>query len=171
MQILFLPTGWTIALCFSGWFLFQLAAALVCLKLPERMLSPERILFREREWEQGGRIYKRLFRVERWKQLLPDGAAITKGGYRKKRLTDFSRENLDRFLLESCRAELTHLLAILPFWVFGFIGPPRMIVYMLLYALAVNLPCIIVQRYNRPRVRSLRDRIEDKERDSFIAYE
>lgn len=171
MQILFLPAGWTIALCVIGWFLFQLAAALICLIIPRRLLSPERGLFREREWEQGGRVYKRLFRVNRWKHLLPDGAAVTKGGYRKKRLTDFSRENLDRFLLESCRAELTHLLAILPFWVFGFIGPPRMIVYMLLYAMAVNLPCIVVQRYNRPRVRSLLDRIEYRARDSSIAYE
>lgn len=162
MQILFLPIGWTVALCFGGWFLIQLAAAHVCLKLPKEVLSPHRFLFRERAWEQGGRIYKRLFRVNRWKQLLPDGAAVIRSGFRKKRLTDFSRENLDRFLVESCRAELTHLLAILPFWVFGFIGPPRVIVYMLLYALAVNLPCIIVQRYNRPRVCSLMEKIEFK---------
>ena len=159
MQILFLPTGWTVALCFSGWLFFQIAAALVCLKLPNEMLSPNRFLFRERGWERGGRIYKRLFRVDRWKHLLPDGAAVTKYGYRKKRLTDFSRENLDRFLLESCRAELTHLLAILPFWLFGLIGPPRIIWYMLLYALMVNLPCMIVQRYNRPRIRFLMEKM------------
>lgn len=171
MQILFLPTGWTVVLCISGWFLFQLAAALVCLMLPERIFSPDRFLFRKRDWEQGGRIYKRLFRVERWKHLLPDGAAITKGGYRKKKLTDFSRDNLDRFLMESCRAELTHLLAILPFWIFGFIGPPRIIWYMLVYALTVNLPCMIVQRYNRPRVGALIDKIQLKERSSSIHNE
>ncbi len=171
MQILFLPTGWTVVLCFAGWFLFQLAVALVCLKLPKEMLSPDGFLFRERGWEHGGRVYRRLFRVHRWKHLLPDGAAVTRGGYRKRRLTDFSKGNLDRFLMESCRAELTHLLAILPFWVFGFIGPPSMVVYMLLYALAVNLPCVIVQRYNRPRVRSILDKIEYKERDSSTAYE
>ena len=168
MQILFLPTGWTVALCIFGWFLIQLAAALVCLKLPKRILSPDFFLFRERGWEQGGRIYKRLFRVERWKHLLPDGAAVTGSGYRKKRLTDFSRENLNRFLVESCRAELTHLLAILPFWIFGFIGPPRIIWYMLLYALAVNLPCILVQRYNRPRIRLLMEKMDL--RDQYLHH-
>jgi len=170
MRILFLPVGWTLALCFGGWFLIQLAAALICLKLPSRMLSPDGFLFRERGWERDGRIYRRL-RVHRWKRLLPDGAAATRGGYRKKRLTDFSKENLDRYQVESCRAELTHLLAILPFWVFGFIGPPSMIAYMLVYALAVNLPCMIVQRYNRPRIRSLLEKMEYKERNTSIAYE
>ena len=33
-----------------------------------------------------------------------------------------------RFLVESCRAEATHFLAILPFWAFGFLAPPEVIV-------------------------------------------
>ncbi len=164
MQILFLPASWTIAICFAGWFFFQLGAALICLKISEHLLSSDRYLFRERRWEQGGRFYRRMFKVDRWKHLLPDGAAVTKSGYRKKRLTDFSSENLERFLTESCRAELTHLLAILPFWLFGLIGPPRLIFYMLFYALAVNLPCVIVQRYNRPRIRALLEKMEYRAR-------
>ena len=161
MQILYLPTPWTIVLCFAGWFSFQLGAALICLKIPESWLTSERYLFRTHRWEKNGRLYLFLG-VHRWKRLLPDGAAITKGGYRKKTLTDYSPENLERFMKESCRAELTHLLAILPFWVFGFIGPPSIIPYMLLYALALNLPCIIAQRYNRPRIIVLNRQLHER---------
>ena len=35
---------------------------------------------------------------------------------------------------------------------------------MLIYALAVNLPCIIIQRYNRPRLQRLLDRMMRNDR-------
>ena len=91
-------------------------------------------------------------RVRRWKKYLPDGGSLVKGGFEKKKLVSFSKDNLDKYLLESCRAEMIHWLAILPFWVFGFFTPPIVILYMLIYALAINMPCIIAQRYNRPRI-------------------
>jgi glycosyl-4,4'-diaponeurosporenoate acyltransferase len=142
------------------WFVFQVGAALIALNTPDRRLRPDAILFRTRRWEHEGRAYDKLLAVRRWKGLLPDGgAAWKKRGYRKKSLTDLSQENLERFILESARAELTHMLAIVPFWVFGFFAPPNVIWIMLAYALAVNLPCIIAQRYNRPRVRALLRRL------------
>jgi len=154
MQVLFLPLPWTLALCFGGWFFIQSGAAWLCFRMPDLWFRPDHFPFRPTRWEAKGRLYAFL-RVHRWKRWLPDGAAAVKGGYRKKKLTDFSERNLERFVIESCRGELTHLLAILPFWVFGFIGPPAILWLMLAYALAVNVPCIIAQRYNRPRVLSL----------------
>ena len=81
-----------------------------------------------------------------------------KRSYKKRNLTDYSEENLKRFLIETSRGELTHWLGILPFLVFGLFAPPFVIWIMLLYALIVNLPCIIAQRYNRPRVYALYQR-------------
>ncbi len=83
--------------------------------------------------------------------------------FRKKNLEHVTHANLHRFLIESCRAEMTHFFAILPFWVFGFIAPPEVILIMLLYALALNMPCIIAQRYNRPRIKNLMDKRYQKE--------
>lgn len=149
-----------VILFFIVWLVFQVGAALIALHAPDGRLGPDAFLFRTHPWENDGRIYDRLFAVRRWKGLLPDGgAAWKKRGYRKKKLTDLTQENLERFLLESARAELTHLLAIAPFWVFGFFAPPGVIWIMLMYALAVNLPCIVAQRYNRPRVRALLRRL------------
>lgn len=165
MQILFLPLPWTLLLCFIGWFVFQFGAALLCLKMPDRWFSPHRFPFRAQRWESSGRVYAFL-RVQRWKRLLPDGAAVLKSGYRKKALADFSPENLDRFMIESCRAEMTHLLAIFPFWVFGLIGPPIIIWMMLGYALIINVPCMIAQRYNRPRIQRILDTYRKRTFDS-----
>ena len=165
MQILYLPTPITVLLCFAMWFVINLGVALICLKIPDDSLSPERFLFRTRRWENGGRLYRALG-VHHWKKLLPDGASIVKGGYRKKSLTDYSLENMNRFAMESCRAELTHLLAIFPFWIFGFIGPPSILLYMFIYALIFNLPCIIAQRYNRPRITALVEQM--KARNYFV---
>ena len=156
MQLIFLPKLWTILLCFALWPMLQVMAALICLYLPDRFFSGNFFLFRTYSFEKEGKLYEQLFLIRKWKHLLPDGGMVwKKRGFQKKHLTDFSKENLKRFLAESARGELTHWLAILPFWIFGFVAPGRVIWYMLAYALAVNLPCIIAQRYNRPRIQRL----------------
>ena len=156
MRVIFLSDFWTIFLCFLVWPLLQVAAALFCLNLPDRYYSPNSFFYKSHSFERDGLIYDQVFRVKRWKHLLPDGGAVwKKRGFKKKRLDNFSRENLYRFLIESARGELTHWLAIFPFWVFWFFTPPIVPWIMLAYALLVNMPCIIAQRYNRPRVQRL----------------
>lgn len=151
MRVIFLSKGLTIGLCFILWLIILVSSTIFCFKLPDGYFSNNSFIFKERKWEKGGLLYENLFRVRRWKRFLPDGGAVIKNGYKKKHLSDYSKEGLEKFVIESCRAEMTHLLPILPFWVFGFFTPPRVIFYMLIYAVAFNLPCIITQRYNRPR--------------------
>ena len=152
MQIIFLPQGVTILLCFIVWPVLMVSAALLCTRLPDRFFDYATWFYRAHPWENDGEIYQKWFRVRRWKKYLPDGGSLVKGGFEKKKLVNFSKDNLDKYLRESCRAEMIHWLAILPFWVFGFFTPPIVILYMLIYALAINMPCIIAQRYNRPRI-------------------
>ena len=153
MRLIILPDIWTLVVCFVLWPLLQVSAALFCLFLPDRCFDPENVLFRTRGWEKEGAVYERIFHIRCWKHFLPDGGAILKKrGYRKKRLENFTPDNLRRYLIESARGELTHWLAILPFWIFGIFVPPSAVPLMLVYALFVNVPCIIAQRYNRPRV-------------------
>ncbi len=164
MQKFYFSDGKTLLLCIVLWFVFQLSSALLCLYLPDRCFRPRSGFFRPKPFEKDGEIYEKLFKVKSWKQLLPDGGKLAgKRGYSKRYLKDFSEENLQRFLIESCRAEAGHWLAIFPFWVFGFFVPPRAVLYMLLYALLVNLPCIIAQRYNRPRILKLLEKTKGRE--------
>ena len=160
MQIFFPSTALTIALFFAIWAIVPLLLAWVCLHLPDRLFSQRRFFWRSHRWEHGGRVYETVFRIRSWKHLLPDGGNVWKSrGYQKRKLADYSEANLNRFLVESARGELTHWLGILPFWVFGLFAPPFVIWIMLFYALIVNLPCILAQRYNRPRIEALRRRL------------
>ena len=159
MRIFYFSTGWTIVLCFVLWIVINLSAAYICLYLPDKVLNPNSFFFRSHPFENDGQIYEDVFKVKGWKQLLPDGGALwKKRGYKKKHLQDFSEENLERFLVEACRGELTHWLSILSFWVFGLFLPASSTWAMLIYALIANLPCIIAQRYNRPRFQRLLER-------------
>lgn len=163
MRVIFLAKPLTILLTFVVMGVIQVAAALVCINLPDRFFDPDAFLFRSHGFERNGQIYQTLFKVKLWKHLLPDGAAAwKKRGFRKKKLDNLSEENLERYLVESARGELTHWLAILPFWVFGFFTPPEVVPMMLAYALVINLPCILVQRYNRPRIKQLLDKLHEK---------
>lgn len=171
MRIICLSDTWTVVMCFLVWPLLQVGSVIVCLNLPDSFFAPDIFLFRSHSFEKDGLIYNRIFRVRRWKHLLPDGGMVwKKRGFKKKKLDNFSEETLKKFLVESARGEMAHWLAILPFWVFWFFTPPLVPWVMLVYALSVNIPCIIVQRYNRPRVeRLLKSKIKRQDRVSSYA--
>lgn len=152
MQIFFLKPHIMILLFFILWPLMQVTAALLCRRIPISKLNYNSFIFKSKKWEKEGRIYKKLFNVHKWKKFLPDGDSIVKGGFPKKSLKSADAEYIGNFIAESARAELSHIIAIFPFWVFGFFAPPIVIPLMLIYALLVNMPCIIAQRYNRPRL-------------------
>lgn len=166
MQMIALPTWAAIPLFACLWCFFQAGAAWFCFRVPDRYFVNDNWLYKTRFWEYHGRLYENVFRVRAWKGLLPDGGAWFRGGYQKRHLASFSQENLNRFLLESQAGGVHALAPILPFWIFGFFGPVRVVWMMLAYALAANLPCIIAQRYNRPRIALLLARIREKEGNS-----
>lgn len=160
MQIIFFPKAQTIILCFILWPLFQLTAIFICNLINKKFYSLDKTIFKTFRWEQNGKIYKKIFYVHLWKKYLPDGGAVVKSGFKKKKLMNISDEYLNKFLQESCRAELSHWLAIFPFWIFGLFIQGNLIIYMFAYALLVNIPCIIAQRYNRPRFIKLLGKID-----------
>ncbi len=152
MQVVVLP-GWLMILSYVlVWTVFQIAAALIAKHMPDDKYNPLKHPYKTARWERGGQFYKDVLFVHKWKHLLPDGARVQRNAFPKKRFRRADADYLHQFIIETCRAELTHWLAILPFWVFGFWSPAYVVWIMLGYALIVNLPCIIVQRYNRPRL-------------------
>lgn len=158
MRVVFLSDTLTVLLCFIIWGVYQSLVSFICFKIPDKFYNPNSFIFRTYKWEKNGKIYSRFFKVEKWKKYLPDGGAVVKGGYRKKNLENFSKTNLEKFVVESCRGEVSHWIAIFPFWVFGFIAPIFVLIPMFIYAMVVNMPCIITQRYNRPRFMKILDK-------------
>jgi glycosyl-4,4'-diaponeurosporenoate acyltransferase len=116
-------------------------------RLPLSRLQHDRWLLRPRAVERGGRLYARRFHIQRWKDHLPEAGALFAGGVSKRQVT----RDLDRFVAETRRAEYGHWLAIAGTPVFALWNPPVGLVLMTLYSVAVNLPFIAIQRYNRQR--------------------
>lgn len=156
MRLIHLPTFWTILLDFAAWFGIHLGIVFIAVRVAVRYFHPEGFLYRSRSWENDGGFYQKYFKIKAWKKYAPDGAGFIKGsGFPKKRLLHTDNEYLHTFLLETCRAELTHwmLIGVAPFfflWNRFWVG-----MFMILYALIQNVPLIMIQRYNRCRFRRL----------------
>ena len=154
-MIFHLPSLWTIAIDVAVWLVIHLCVSLAIAQLRPDSFNPESWCYRERAWERHGRTYLELLSIKTWKKLLPDGAAISKGGFRKKRLASRDAAYIRRFILESCRAELTHWV-IFVFSIVFFIWNDWWIgLLMIAYAFVVNAPCIVTQRYNRIRLKRI----------------
>lgn len=71
--------------------------------------------------------------------------------YNKKATGSFKLEDIHFMILEMRRAELVHWLSMIPIVI--FIKAPKYILFInVCYVISANLPIILTQRYNRPRL-------------------
>jgi glycosyl-4,4'-diaponeurosporenoate acyltransferase len=108
--------------------------------------------FRIRSWEKDGRFYQRPLRIKRWRGVIPDGGGLFKGGFPKKSLESSDTGYLKIFFYETKRAELTHWLAMIPAPIFFLWNIWWAGIIMIVYAIVANVPCIMLQRFNRARL-------------------
>jgi len=135
--------------------IISVCVTLTSMLFPHRLLNPKNKFFRAKTWEAGGEIYQRLFKVRYWKAALPELSDFFKKLFSKKKMKTFDSEYLQSYIIESCRAELTHFCIIgisllFPLW--AGLSVSLIIIYI---SLALNLPFIVIQRYNRPRIQHL----------------
>ena len=101
------------------------------------------------------KIFKAL-RVKSWQSKVPDMSRIFGKIMPQKKMTAETISDLPRMLQETCVAELTHsllsLLGLAMLWLWPGAGG---IAVTAIYILLGNLPFIIIQRYNRPRLQRL----------------
>jgi glycosyl-4,4'-diaponeurosporenoate acyltransferase len=152
MPVFQLSHFWIISLNIVVWLVIHLGMSYLCVKIPISFFKRELWWFRIRNWEYRGRAYKRVFKVKKWKGIVPDGGGLFKRGFPKKNLESSDTQYLKTFFYETKRAELTHWLTILPAPIFFFWNIWWAGIIMIAYALIVNIPCILLQRYNRARL-------------------
>lgn len=136
-------------------------------RLPRRWFDPARRPFAPVSWEKEGRVYERLG-IRFWKDRLPDMSRLDPRMQRKQLRAVRSREELTRLLRETCVAETVH-------WVLILLSPPLLwlwpgmggIIVLILDVLLGNLPYILIQRYNRPRLAALLHRRSRRERNEL----
>jgi glycosyl-4,4'-diaponeurosporenoate acyltransferase len=143
----------------AAWALIHAGTGIAVHLISLRWLHLDRWLFRERAFEGGGSLYRDVMHINRWKDRLPEAGALLPGGLSKRALPSADEGGLPRFVAETRRAELGHWMAAAGGPLFALWNPPPIAAVMVLYGLAVNLPFIVIQRYNRIRVcRVLRSR-------------
>ena len=136
-----------------------------------RCLRPER-----RDWnrfpyllyacEKDGTIYRKIG-IHHWQNKVPDMSKICPGMMPPKRLVDTGTAALRRMIQETCTAELVHgVLCVTGLYCIVLWPGTGGIVISVLNILLFNLPFILIQRYNRPRLVRLYDRQSQKERVS-----
>lgn len=146
-----LPIIWTIIINITLWFIIHMSFAYILTIIPSSSINIKSWIYEQRAIEQNGKFYEDIFKIKRWKDYLPDGAALFQKGFQKKKLLSFENEYMKQFVVETCRGELAHWLVILFSPVFFIWNPLWAGIVMIIYALIVNLPCILAQRYNRIR--------------------
>jgi len=114
----------------------------------------DRFPFRQTRFEQEKKPYDRLH-LKDWQNRVPDVSRILSSIVPRKELSTArpDREKLELMIRETCVAELVHVLLC-------FLGIPLLllwpgaggIVFFVLYVIPGNLPFILIQRYNRPRL-------------------
>jgi glycosyl-4,4'-diaponeurosporenoate acyltransferase len=135
-----------------AWLAIHMGVAWLGTQIPGRHFRSDQWLYRPRSWEMQGRVYQRAVRVNAWKSLLPDGAALFRKGFRKKHLLSRDREYLANFARETCRGEAVHWVVLGSSGLFFLWNPWWAGLVMVAYALVANVPCILVQRHNRFRI-------------------
>ena len=150
-----LPKWWIAVLNIVSIPTLHLGISWIYTKLPRSFFRPESLLFRERSWETRGKFYQSVFRIRQWKAVLPD-AAPWFDGFAKGSLSGRDAQYLQAFQAETCRGEAAHYAQWIALSLTILWNPwPTAALIMLVYAVLSNLPCILLQRFTRARLRHL----------------
>jgi glycosyl-4,4'-diaponeurosporenoate acyltransferase len=146
-------TGLRAVVVFSAlWAAFGVISGAVGALLPSRLLQHDRGVLRLRTFERGGAWYRRRLAIHRWKSRLPEAARWIGRAPAKASLVSTRTDDLARFAVETRRAELVHW-ANVAFGASFLLWTTRPVgLTMLAFGLAVHLPFVVVQRYNRARL-------------------
>ncbi len=136
---------------------WHIVTLIICRCLNTSYFNPKKHLYKQKKWEKNNKFYVKFLKIKKWKDHLPQ--FISKKGFSKKALvkqSGRSKEYLNRFIIETCRAEWNHMVCCFYFTVSFFINS---FLYGLIFSLVpiiCNLPYIAIQRYNRIRLQKLR---------------
>lgn len=126
--------------------------------LPRDRFDPKAFPYRECGWEKG--LYARL-KISVWKDRLPDMSRYCSDMRRKTVTPAMNAEEIKALVQETCVAECVHwgLILLSPGVLLLCSGWPGQILFWA-DILLLNLPFILIQRYNRPKLMVLQTKLE-----------
>lgn len=127
--------------------------------LPRSLYDPCRFPYKAGKWEKDGRVYERLG-VKWRKSHAIDMSRFMKRSFPKQNTVTRDPARLRRLVQEMCNAELVH-------WVLALLSPVFALLIDGWYGIAIsvgyalfNLSDVMIQRYNRPRIMMILERLE-----------
>lgn len=128
--------------------------------IPKQWVHYDRFPFRAAAWEDGGKVYH-CFGIRKWQHKMLDMSKIMTKCMKRKELPENCSEDDIRYLLdETCIAEFVHVvLCIFGIYCMHLWRGVGGIVFYILYITLGQFPYIMIQRYNRPRLARLYQRM------------
>lgn len=124
--------------------------------------KPDRFPFALWPWEKNGKLFRAL-QVRKWKDWMPDMSRILPFLPEKEMQTDTSGQHVQQLVQETCKAECVHAaLIVCSFGILTFWRDRWAALFLAVYNLLGNVPFIIIQRFNRPRLVRLAKRKSGK---------
>lgn len=96
------------------------------------------------------RFYEKIFAIKSWKDKIPQ--YISKDGFSKKTFERIDMKYLEEFIAETLRAEWNHYLCCVCVPFIFFANEIKIAFWLTFLVVFGNLPCIMIQRYNRARL-------------------
>lgn len=135
----------------------SLFVAIIIRMLPREWFNPNRKIYQVGDKE---RQFLLKIGIKKWKDKIPEmGQTVN---FKKDKLQDANNaEYIQKFLVETCYAESLHISCAVLAIIFAFISllfMPNLFVWTVSLPVAIvysiyNIPSILIQRYNRPRLK------------------
>lgn len=109
------------------------------------------------------KIYEVFFKIKFWKDKIPQ--YVSKNGFSKNKIKSLNINYLKDFISETYRAEINHVLCCLAIPFLFFFNKLNAASIMSFLVALGNVPCIMIQRYNRFRIRRIILKIKKKSDD------
>lgn len=139
----------------AAWGAWSVAVGWWANRQPPSRFASDWAVTRLRPFEAGGRWYERRLAIRRWKDLTPGAGDLFAGGLSKRSLPGRGRAGRERVAVETRRAEVVHWLVPLMAVPMAAWNPWPLELAMVAYALVANVPCLLIQRYNRARIEAI----------------
>lgn len=138
--------------------------------VPKRWLKPEKGWFRSFPFERNGAIYENLG-IRKWHKKVLDMSRILPGLMPAKNLSGDYGEKLPVMIQETCVAETVHITVSIAglrcLWMWPGVGG---VTVTAIHIILLNLPFILIQRYNRPRLIRLQKKLEKKKEGTICVF-
>lgn len=137
--------------------------------LPRKWFSEDKFPYSDYKWEKKGKVYDSI-KIKKWKNKVIDMSKIFASKIPKSVMLNVTPVQLQALIKETCVAEFIHyVLCLTSAGVCMFFEDEK---WLIVWALCIlgNIPFILIQRYNRPHLKSIRNRMLSKVIKKNIMY-